>query len=34
MRLNGCLNSEDKFEWKKGSPNDSPLPAQVETFMN
>jgi hypothetical protein len=26
MRLNGAMDEDDKFNWKKGKPEDSPLP--------
>ena len=33
MRLEGVL-VDDRFPWKKGSPKESPLPAQVSQFLN
>ena len=32
-RFNGVLNDDDKHEWKKGHPDQSPLPAQVTQFL-
>ena len=34
MRLNGVLNEDDRFEWKRGPPTGSPLPQQVTEYFN
>lgn len=34
MRLNGVMNSDDKFEWTKGDPTGSPLPHDVLAFLD
>jgi len=34
MRLNGVMNADDKFDWNKGSPAGSPLPADVMQYLN
>lgn len=34
MKLNGCINSDDKFEWKKGPANQSPLPMSVMHLLD
>lgn len=34
MKQEGMMNDEDKFEWKKGAPANSPLPEVVVLFIN
>jgi len=34
MRLNGVMNSDDKFEWVKGPASGSPLPHDVLAFLD
>mmetsp|Transcript_1414 Transcript_1414/g.1902 ORF Transcript_1414/g.1902 Transcript_1414/m.1902 type:complete len:396 (+) Transcript_1414:2138-3325(+) len=34
MRLEGKMNDDDKFEWTKGAPAGSPLPASVSNYLN
>ena len=34
MKLNGVMDADDKFNWTKGAPDASPLPAQVVELLN
>ena len=34
MRLNGLMNADDKFEWKKGPAAESPIPPAVLEFLS
>ena len=34
MKKNGACDSEDKFNWKKGAPTESPLPQEVVQYFD
>jgi len=34
MKLAGAIDADEKFDWTKGAPQNSPLPEHVATFLN
>uniref|UniRef100_A0A7S3FVR3 Importin N-terminal domain-containing protein n=1 Tax=Strombidium rassoulzadegani TaxID=1082188 RepID=A0A7S3FVR3_9SPIT len=34
MKKEGVINADDKFEWKKGTPAESPLPPKTTQYLN
>jgi len=34
MKVAGAIDADEKFDWTKGAPQNSPLPEHVATFLN